>query len=58
MFCEVCCHKVFNIGKHVKTEEHRRALKRIALGGLKPPSEPIKYHSMNYGIRMRKEQHD
>jgi len=27
-FCEVCCHEVVNLAKHIETQEHKRQLKR------------------------------
>jgi len=28
VFCSVCCHSVYDMGKHITTEEHKRNLRR------------------------------
>jgi len=28
LFCEVCCHKVYDMGKHIQTFEHERQVNK------------------------------
>lgn len=53
-FCEVCHHNVFNMEKHIRTEAHKRALRSIALGGLKRPSVPMRSRIRKRDVHIRK----
>ena len=38
-FCEVCQHSVYDMGKHVRSEDHKRNV-RLASGGFSRKSRP------------------
>lgn len=40
-FCEICQHSVYDMDKHLKTEEHKRNVKRVGGGVSREPKLPI-----------------
>lgn len=53
--CSLCRHLVYDLYTHLQTEDHKRALRREALGGLKPPSaHKLKVRKSVYGNRYGK----